>query len=75
MWCIEQNFFFGSNLKDDPHAKMEAQSEHAHIACTIFFFCMSGADLHAQSEHATKIFASELSRRFIEGPLLVGQFQ
>ncbi len=47
------------------HAKMEAQSEHAHVAHTLFF-CTSGADLHAQSVLINKISSSELSRKFIK---------
>ena len=40
------------------YAKMEAQSEHVHIAYR--FFCTSGGDLHAQSVLVNKISASEL---------------
>ena len=36
-------------------------------------FCMLGADLHAQLVLINKISASELSRKFIKGALLVGQ--
>ncbi len=43
---------------------MEAQSEHAHIACT---FCTFGADLHAQWALINKISALELSREFTKG--------
>ncbi len=36
------------------------------------FFCTFGTDLYAQSVLTNKISASELSRKFIKGPLLVG---
>ncbi len=50
--------------------KMEAQSEHVHIACT--FLARSAPDLHAQSAPSDIISASELRRKFIKGALLVG---
>ncbi len=53
--------------------KMEAQSEHAHIAYTGFFFARSAPTLHAQSVLTNKISASELSRKFIKGLLLAGR--
>ena len=36
------------------HAKLEAQSEHVHVACT--FFARLGADVHAQSVIIDKKF-------------------
>ena len=41
-----------------------------HIAHTSF--CTFGANLYAQSVLINKIFASELSRKFIKSALLVG---
>ncbi len=52
--------------------KMEAQLVHVHVAHT---FCKFGANLYAQLVLLNKIFASELSRKFIKGPLLVGYIQ
>ena len=49
---------------------MEAQSEYVHVAYT--FFARLGADLRAQSVPINKISASELTRKFIKGALLVG---
>ncbi len=51
--------------------KMEAQSEYVHVAHT--FFCIFGADLHAQLVLINKISASELRRKSIKSALLVGQ--
>ena len=48
---------------------MEVQTEYVHIAYTFF---LTGANLCAQLALVSKISASELSRRFIKGPLLVG---
>ncbi len=49
------------------YAKMEAQSEHVHIAYR--FFCTSGGDLHAQSVLVNKISASEFCRNSIMSAL------
>ncbi len=49
---------------------MEAQLERAHVAYT--FFARIGVDFYAQLVLSSKIFASELSRKFIKGALLVG---
>ena len=48
--------------------KMEAESEYVHMA----YIFMFGADLRAQLVLINKNFASELRRKFIKGPLLVG---
>ncbi len=53
-------------------AKLEAQSEHVHVACT-FFFARSGTDLRARSVLIDKISASEISQKSIRSALLVGQ--
>ena len=50
---------------------MEARPEYAHVAC--MFFCTLGADLYAQLAIIGEISASELRRKFIRSPLLVGQ--
>ncbi len=49
---------------------MEAQLEYIHIA--YMFLHVWHPDLFAQSALINKISASWLSRKFIEGPLLVG---
>ena len=50
--------------------KMEAQSEHVHVAYTSLH--VFGADLDAQSAISNKISESELRRKFIRSVLLVG---
>ena len=53
--------------------RTEAQSEHVHVARTVFFFfARAGADLHAQSVLVDKTPASELRRKFVKSELLVG---
>ncbi len=52
--------------------KVEARSEHVHVACTLF--ARLDADLHAQSVlWRQKFLASELRGKFVKSALLVGQ--
>ncbi len=50
--------------------KMEAQSEHVHVAYTLF--ARLGADLHARSALINKISAWEFRQMFIKCALSVG---
>ena len=69
MFLLE-HFSDPSSLPQPPTmvCQMEAQVEYVHIAYT---FCTFGADLFAQLA-LNKISALELSRKFFQGPLLVG---
>ncbi len=58
------------NVFGNPTSKREAQSEYIHVAHTVF--ARFGADWHAQAVIISKIFASELRRKFIKSALLVG---
>ncbi len=54
------------------YAKMEAQSEHVHVAYIHVFFARLAPDLYTQSVLVKKVSASELSPKFINRVLLVG---
>ncbi len=51
---------------------MQNGSSVGLCTCCVHVFCTLGADLYAQSVLISKISASELSRKLIKGPLLVG---
>ncbi len=57
-----------------PHQRWYMQKwKLSRNTCTLHTrFCTLGADLHAQSALSNKIFASELTRKFIKSALLVG---
>ncbi len=52
--------------------KMGAQSEHAHVACTCFFFARLSPTCMLSRCLVAKISESELRRKLIKSALLVG---
>ncbi len=63
--------FLGRGFPTTNNCMQNGSSVGIRTHC-MHIFCMFGADLYAQSLLSNKISASELSRKFIKGPLLVG---